>query len=92
VLNRARAIENTCFMVSPCAVGPVPGGGESYGHSLIVDPWGEVVAEGGTLPGVVRARIDIDLAGETAARIPSLRHDRAFGIEGGLAPGMNDQQ
>lgn len=82
VLNRARAIENTCFMVSPCAVGPVPGGGESFGHSLIVDPWGEVLADGGALPGVVHARIDLDLVHETAARIPSLRHDRPFRYDG----------
>ena len=40
VLNRARAIENGCFIIAPCAVGPIPGGGESYGHSLIIDPWG----------------------------------------------------
>ena len=78
VLNRARAIENTCFMVSACAIGPVPGGGESYGHSLIVNPWGEVMADGGDIPGVVHARIDLDLVGATAARIPSLRHDRPF--------------
>ena len=48
LLNRARAVENTCFMVSPCAVGPIPGGGESYGHSLVVNPWGEVLSDGGT--------------------------------------------
>ena len=46
VLNRARAIENGCFIVAPCAVGEIPGGGESYGHSLIVNPWGEVLADG----------------------------------------------
>lgn len=78
VLNRARAIENTCFIVSACAIGPVPGGGESYGHSLIVNPWGEVVSDGGTLPGVVQARIDLDMVTETAHRIPSLTGDRPF--------------
>lgn len=78
VLNRARAIENTCFVVSPCAVGSVPGGGESYGHSLVISPWGEVIADGGTLPGVVHARIDLDLVAETRKRIPSLSHDRPF--------------
>lgn len=78
VLNRARAIETTRFVVSACAVGPVPGGGECYGHSLIVDPWGEVISDGGTLPGLVQARIDLDRVAETAARIPSLGHDRPF--------------
>lgn len=78
VLNRARAIENTRFMVSACAVGDVPGGGHSYGHSLVVSPWGEVLADGVAIPGVVHARIDLDQVGETAARIPSLRHGRAY--------------
>ncbi len=78
VLNRARAIENTCYIVSPCAVGPIEGGGESYGHSLVVDPWGEVVVDGGTVPGVVRAQIDIDRVASARARIPSLAHDRAI--------------
>lgn len=81
VLNRARAIENTCFVISPCAIGDVPGGGECYGHSLVVNPWGEVVADGGTLPGVVQARIDLDMVGETAAKIPSLSHDRPFTLD-----------
>jgi len=45
LLNQARAIENGAFVVAPCAVGAVPGGGESFGHSLVVDPWGAVVAE-----------------------------------------------
>ncbi|MGV6846921.1 MAG: carbon-nitrogen hydrolase family protein [Marinibacterium sp.] len=82
VLNRARAIENTCYMVSACAVGPVPGGGESYGHSLVVDPWGREVADGADIPGVLHAQIDLDLVGETAARIPSLGHDRPFTLSG----------
>ena len=78
VLNRARAIENTAFVVSPCAVGPIPGGGESYGHSLVVSPWGEVLADGGDIAGVVHAQIDLDLVAETAARVPSLSHDRPY--------------
>lgn len=78
VLNRARAIENTCFVVSACAIGAIAGGGESYGHSLVVSPWGEVIADGGELPGVVHARIDLDQVAEAAGRIPSLRHDRSF--------------
>lgn len=81
VLNRARAIENTCYMVSPCAVGPVPGGGESYGHSLVVSPWGEVLADGDDIPGVIHAQLDLDLVGETAARIPSLTHDRTYSLD-----------
>jgi deaminated glutathione amidase len=81
VLNRARAIENGAFVVAPCATGPIAGGGESYGHSLIVDPWGEVIADGGTEPGVVIADIDLDRIAEVRARIPSLRHDRPFALD-----------
>ncbi|WP_435136372.1 carbon-nitrogen hydrolase family protein [Pseudopelagicola sp. nBUS_19] len=78
ILNRARAIENTCFVVSCCAIGPIAGGGESYGHSLVVNPWGEIVADGGALPGIVHARIDLDLVPTTGARIPSLSHDQPY--------------
>lgn len=80
VLNRARAIENGAFVLAPCAVGPVPGGGESYGHSLIVDPWGRVLADGGEAPGVVTAEIDVAQVAATRARIPSLTHDRPFEV------------
>ncbi len=78
VLNRARAIENGAFVISACATGPVPGGGEAYGHSLIVAPWGEVLADGGEGPGVASAVIDLDQVAEARGRIPSLTHDRAF--------------
>lgn len=80
VLNRARAIENGAFVVSPCAIGPVYGGGGSYGHSLILSPWGEVLADGGEEPGIVTAEIDLDAVAETRAKIPSLQHDREFTI------------
>jgi predicted amidohydrolase len=82
VLNRARAIENGCFVVSPCQWGELPGGALSYGHSLIVDPWGRVVVDGGEGEGVFTATIDLDLVAATRARIPSLQHDRNFTLEG----------
>lgn len=78
VLNRARAIENGAFVVAPCAVGPIEGGGESYGHSLIIDPWGQVLADGGTQPGVVQATIDLDAVEQARSRIPALSHDRDY--------------
>lgn len=81
VLNRARAIENTRFVVSACAVGPVPGGGECYGHSLVVGPWGEVLADGSTLPGVVHAQLDMTQIATASGKVPSLKHDRQFIIE-----------
>lgn len=80
VLNRARAIECTRFVISPCAIGPVPGGGETYGHSLVINPWGEVIADGGTIPGVVQAQIDLDQVTDTAARIPSLMSEQPFTV------------
>ena len=78
VLNRARAIENGCFIVAPCATGPIPGGGESYGHSLMVDPWGTVLADAGEGPGMVMAELDLDLVEGTRSRIPSLSHGRRY--------------
>jgi len=85
VLNRARAIENGAFVFAPCAVGPVPGGGEAYGHSLIVDPWGTVLGDGGTGTGVVMAEIDLGEVATARSKIPSLTHDRAFAFEAGAA-------
>lgn len=81
VLNRARAIENTAFVVSACAVGAVPGGGESYGHSLVINPWGEVLADGGDIPGVIHATLDLDQVAQTGGRVPSLQHDRRYTVK-----------
>jgi len=80
VLNRARAIENGVYIVAPCAVGTVPDGGDVFGHSLVVDPWGVVIADGGEQPGVVRAALDLDQVALVRARIPSLQHDRNFHV------------
>lgn len=80
VLNRARAIENGCYVFAPGAVGPVPGGGEAYGHSLIVDPWGAVLADGGDSPGTIAADINLSNVDIARSKIPSLDHDRPFGI------------
>ncbi len=80
VLNRARAIENGAFVVSPCAVGDIPGGGESYGHSVIVNPWGEVIADAGSAPGVIFATIDIEEVKAARSRIPALDHDRPYTV------------
>ena len=78
VLNRARAIENGAVVVAPCAVGEVPGGGAAYGHSLIVSPWGEVLADGGDSVGYVVATVDVESVASARGRIPSLEHDRRF--------------
>ena len=78
VLNRARAIENGAVVVAPCAVGAVPGGGGAYGHSLIVSPWGEVLADGGDGAGTIVATVDLESVASARGRIPSLQHDRPF--------------
>jgi deaminated glutathione amidase len=78
VLLRARAIENGCFVFAPAQWGEHAGGRRSYGHSLIVDPWGEVLADGGEETGIVTARIDPARIAEARGAVPSLTHDRAF--------------
>lgn len=79
VLLRARAIENGCYVIAPAQCGMHPGGRRTYGHSLIVGPWGEVIAEGREdRPEIVMAEIDPEKAREARRRIPSLMHDRAF--------------
>ena len=78
VLLRARAIENGCFVIAPAQCGTHPGGRKTFGHSLVIDPWGRVLADGGTEPGVVMAEIDLSEVEKVRARIPSLQHDRPF--------------
>jgi predicted amidohydrolase len=78
VLLRARAIENGAFVIAPAQGGTHANGRKTYGHSLIVAPWGEVLSEAGTEPGVIFARIDPSLSAEARARVPSLEHDRDF--------------
>ncbi|MGO1120009.1 carbon-nitrogen hydrolase family protein [Rhodovibrionaceae bacterium A322] len=77
-LLTARAIENGCFVFAPGQCGTHPGDRKTFGHSLIIAPWGEVLADAGSEPGFVIA--DIDTAKVTEARnmVPSLSHDRMF--------------
>lgn len=86
VLNRARAIENGCFVAAPCQYGTLPGGAECFGHSLIVDPWGEVLADGGEAEGVILAQIDPAQVQRARARVPAITHDRAFSGPGESHP------
>lgn len=78
VLLRARAIENGAFVIAPAQGGEHANGRKTYGHSLIVAPWGEILAEAGTEPCVISAEIDLEAARSARERVPSLRHDRAF--------------
>jgi len=79
-LLRARAIENGCFIFAAAQAGKHESGRETYGHSLIVDPWGEILAEGGVEPGVVLAKIDPAKVQSVRKSIPSLQHGRRFGL------------
>jgi len=80
VLLRARAIETGCFIFAAAQAGLHENKRETYGHSLIIDPWGEILAEGDVEPGIIMAQIDPAKV-ETARRaIPSLQHGRRFGV------------
>jgi len=78
VLLRARAIENGCFVFASAQWGEHTAGRRSYGHSLIVDPWGEVLADAGDGAGVISARIEVARIAEVRRMVPSLKHDRQF--------------
>ena len=77
-LLRARAIENGCFVFAPAQWGEHTGGRRSYGHSVIVDPWGEVLADAGEGAGAISARIEMARIAEVRRMVPSLKHDRQF--------------
>jgi predicted amidohydrolase len=85
VLMRARAIENGSFVFAAAQGGKHENGRDTYGHSLIVDPWGSIIAEGGTEPGVIMAEINPAEVASARARIPSLQHGRRFEIVEPLA-------
>jgi len=82
VLLRARAIETGCFVFAAAQSGTHENGRKTFGHSLIVGPWGEVLADGGTQTGVVTADVDPARVSEARGRIPALQHDRDFGLPG----------
>jgi deaminated glutathione amidase len=78
VLLRSRAIENACFVMAPAQGGEHANGRRTYGHSLIIGPWGDILAEGGVEPGIVAADLDLDDIGRARGRVPALNHDRPF--------------
>jgi len=77
-LLRARAIETGCFVFAPGQTGNHGGTRQTHGHSLAVSPWGEVLADGGTAPGVTLVDFDPADVGKSRQRVPSLTHDRDF--------------
>src|ERR1041384_4148161 len=85
VLMRARAIENGSFVFAAAQGGDHENGRATYGHSLVVDPWGRGLAEGGTEPGVIFADIDPAEVSVARGRVPSLQHGRRFEVIAPLA-------
>jgi predicted amidohydrolase len=75
-LLRARAIETQSFVIAPAQTGRHQNGRETYGHSLIIDPWGRILADAGTAPGLIYADIDLMQASELRERMPLLHHNR----------------
>jgi deaminated glutathione amidase len=80
VLTRARAIENGAYVLAAAQTGTHESGRETYGHSLIVSPWGDVIADADAQVGVIVAEVRPEEVEKARARIPSLRHDRPFEI------------
>lgn len=77
-LLKARAIENAAYILAPAMCGEHPGNRQTYGHALIVDPWGEVLADGGEAPGIIYADIDPARVAKIRGMMPSLEHDRPY--------------
>ncbi len=92
VLLRARAIENGAWVVAAAQGGTHEDGRETFGHSLIVDPWGRIVADKGDAePGVVVAEIDTDAVGAARAKIPNLKNARQFSVRVATAEGSEER-
>ena len=85
VLMRARAIENGCYVIAAAQGGQHENGRSTFGHSIVVDPWGKIVVEGGIEPGVIMAEIDPAEVAAARAKVPSLRHGRRFELVEPLA-------
>lgn len=78
VLCRARAMETGCFVIAPAQCGTHSTQRQTYGHSLILNPWGEILAEAGEEPGIISAEINLAEVAQTRQVMPSLKHDREF--------------
>lgn len=87
ILQRARAIETGCYVLSAAQGGIHESGRETYGHSIAIAPWGEVIGELGDEPGVLYVDIDPAAVATARNRIPSLTHDRRFTLNGSGQPG-----
>lgn len=78
VLLRARAIETGCFIVAPAQIGHHENGRETYGHSLIINPWGRIIAEADADDALIMAEVDISLSDRARRQIPALQHGTTY--------------
>lgn len=78
VLLRARAIENGCYVFAPAQTGTHAGGRKTYGHALIIGPWGEVIADAGTAPRIIVADIDPAEVSKARGKVPAISADAPF--------------
>jgi len=86
VLLRARAIETGCFVIAPAQTGTHFADRKTFGHSLIISPWGEILADAGEEVGVVTATLDLTLVEKARRSVPSLSHDRSFAPPASIQP------
>ncbi|MCB1682445.1 MAG: carbon-nitrogen hydrolase family protein [Rhodospirillales bacterium] len=80
VLLRARAIETGCFVIAPGQTGEHEGGRKTWGHSLIINPWGEILADAGNAVGIITADLDLYEVDYARKKIPALQHDRTYKV------------
>lgn len=78
ILLRARAIENACFIIAPAQTGTHPSQRQTFGHSLIIDPWGNILQDGDESETIIVAEIDTEIVDKIRKQLPSLQHDRDF--------------
>lgn len=81
VLLRSRAIETGCFVLAPAQCGTHNNGRKTFGHSIVIDPWGNVIAHADNTAGVTFADLDLNLVAKARAKIPALTHDREFTLD-----------
>lgn len=81
VLLRARAIETGCFVIAPAQTGEHEGGRKTYGHSMIISPWGEILAAMEEGIGMISADLNMDDVEKARAKIPALTHDRKYSVQ-----------
>ncbi len=77
VLLRARAIETGSYVIAPAQTGEHDGGRKTYGHAMIIDPWGRILADAGLAPGIIYADLDMAEVDKARSAIPALKHDKA---------------